>query len=1198
MLEFFRFELHQQLRSRLLWLITVVFALSAMAIAGSVAMVLLGAEGDINRNAPVVIAKFLGLCTLFGMLFTAMSINSALLRDFECGSSDLIFACPIKRRDYLFGRILAVLVVCFSIYVAIGIGIFLAALLPNADSDKFGQISFKTYSWIYTTIVVPNLVVTTALLSMLAALTRSILWVYVGVLALYIFHFIGKMLMNDLDNVWIATLSDPLGLRAFEQTIIYWSASDRNSMLPDFSGYFLANRILWGAIAIAMLVASVSLFKAERCDTRRRLRSRSIEASADERVGMKSQEKSRDIPFQAMRIIPIFGAATTFSQVCQMLKSDVVWVVRGVPFFVMLSFALANFVSAAHYQEMRYATPLLPSTSKMIGALESSYAYFLIIVVMFYAGELFGKERAARMNEVADSMPVPTWVPVAAKFGALIVVVLFFQTIGSIAAVAIQMSRDYAEYELWLYVKALMINSVSYILMAGLALCFHIFTNKKFAGYAAIIFLLMAEYLLVMLGFSQRIYLYPLAPNAPYSDMNGYGHFLTGRFSFQAYWALLLGALLLLSVAFLVRGENDGFRKRCAVARVRLRGYLGGSFLAMTSAFVAAGVYLYWNTNFINSNLSKDEINDISSRYEKKYKKYESLAQPRIVAVDIDMDLRPEKNSFSANGTYRIRNHHPNAVVDLHVVNGYLESFDVLGSDLIEHDNDVGYHIYRLKRPLMPGEERDLKFRIEFSPKGIKENLEGIDFRVVENGTFLDSSVFPMFGYARDAEIVDDSERAKRSLGKARRAPNLDDQIARANNYLSGDADRIDLKANICTAPDQIALATGYLQREFMRNGRRCFSYATDRQILNYYAFVSGRFQVEKAKHNDIEIEVFHDKKHSINVRKMIDAVKKSLAYYEENFSKYQNRHLRIVEVPGYHDHAEAFSGIISFSENLGFIADLRSEETIDYVFYVTAHEVAHQWWAHQVVGADTQGAMMLSESLSQYAALMVMEKEYGQEKVRKFLKYERASYLMERFFETIEESPLYRNEGQRYLAYGKGALAFYRLRDQIGEDNLNRALKKFLQAKSYQMPPYTTSAELLDFIRAEAGPEHETFIEDMFEKVTFYDIRIETAKAKKRTDGKFEVELDLRAAKRYTVGKGKYEAGVIDDWIEVGVFARGMSGKGGGEKMLYLKRHRITTESQKLRVVVDAEPYEAGFDPYNKLIDRVDSDNRKRISI
>ena len=99
-----------------------------------------------------------------------------------------------------------------------------------------------------------------------------------------------------------------------------------------------------------------------------------------------------------------------------------------------------------------------------------------------------------------------------------------------------------------------------------------------------------------------------------------------------------------------------------------------------------------------------------------------------------------------------------------------------------------------------------------------------------------------------------------------------------------------------------------------------------------------------------------------------------------------------------------------------------------------------------------------------------------------------------------------------------------------------------------------------------------------------------------KREDGRYTVTLDLHAAKHYADGQGKETAAALDDWIDVAVFARGPSGKEADEKVLYLQRHHVTSKNPKVTVVIDELPYEAGFDPYNKLIDRVSSDNRRRV--
>jgi hypothetical protein len=683
--------------------------------------------------------------------------------------------------------------------------------------------------------------------------------------------------------------------------------------------------------------------------------------------------------------------------------------------------------------------------------------------------------------------------------------------------------------------------------------------------------------------------------------MNGYGHFLTGQLAFQGYWLLLLLALLLLSAALWVRGVGGGVRQRVALAKQRLHGRLGIATALAFTAFAAVGGWLFWNTNVRNEFVSPDQQLDLQARYEREYGKYRHLPQPKILAVSTHVDLRPETQTMHVQGVYRVQNPYHNAIADIHVQmvdDKALASIDLGGARLLRHDGPIGYRIYRLDRPMQPGEQRDIRFDLDFHSNGISNQVA--QQQIVANGTFVNSQMLPGFGYEPRAQISDRNERRKRGLGEPTRMPKLEDQAARASTYLTDDADWIAFKTTVCTAPDQIALAPGLLQREYRRDGRRCFDYAMQQPMLNFHATLSARWAVKKGVYRNaarkvVPIEVYYDPKHPYNVDRMIESVQKSLTYYEANFSPYQHEQVRILEFPGYSSFAQAFAGTIPYSESIGFIADLRDKDAIDYVFYVTAHEIAHQWWAHQVIGANVQGSTVLSESLAQYSALMVMEKEYGKDKMRKFLKYELDRYLSDRGGELVEEQPLYRVENQQYIHYRKGSMVFYRLREEMGEAALNRALSRFIADKAFQNPPYTTSKELLSYIRAEAKPEQQTLITDLFEKISFYDNRLETASARKRADGRYDVSLTLHADKLYSDGKGKESAGKLDDWIEVGVFA-GADDK--NQKVLYLKRHHITRKDQTISLVVDQLPTEAGFDPNNKLIDRVSSDNRKKVAV
>src|SRR5262249_20302643 len=188
----------------------------------------------------------------------------------------------------------------------------------------------------------------------------------------------------------------------------------------------------------------------------------------------------------------------------------------------------------------------------------------------------------------------------------------------------------------------------------------------------------------------------------------------------------------------------------------------------------------------------------------------------------------------------------------------------------------------------------------------------------------------------------------------------------------------------VTTSPDQIAISPGYLQREWMENGRRFFHYKMDAPILNFYSFQSARYLVRRDRWsrdgNDVAIEIFYHPGHEYDLDRMIESTKAGLDYFTTNFGPYQHKQFRILEFPRYETFAQSFPNTIPYSESIGFIARVRpdDEKDIDYPYYVTAHELAHQWWGHQVIAADVQGATLLIETLAQYSALLIMKHKYG----------------------------------------------------------------------------------------------------------------------------------------------------------------------------------------------------------------------------
>jgi hypothetical protein len=276
----------------------------------------------------------------------------------------------------------------------------------------------------------------------------------------------------------------------------------------------------------------------------------------------------------------------------------------------------------------------------------------------------------------------------------------------------------------------------------------------------------------------------------------------------------------------------------------------------------------------------------------------------------------------------------------------------------------------------------------------------------------------------------------------------------------------------------------------------------------------------------------------------------------------------------------------------MGFIFKIESDDDIDHVFNVTAHEVAHQWWAHQVIGANVQGATLMSEALAEYSALMVMEKEYGPDRLRHMLKYELDEYLHGRGREVVEEMPLMLVEDQHYIHYNKGCMVMYALKDYVGEDSVNLALSRYVSDRAYQEPPYTNSLELMSYIRDVVPDSLAYILEDMFETITLFSNRVKSATSRPLGDGRYLVSLEVESRKFRADGKGVETEVDVDDWIDIGVFG------GEDEAVLFMQKRHVTESDMQIEVVVDGEPKRAGIDPYNKLIDRDSDDNVRKVSV
>ncbi|WP_460218680.1 ABC transporter permease/M1 family aminopeptidase [Psychroserpens sp. MEBiC05023] len=1162
-------------------------------------------------NSPFGISNlFNGLTILIFFLFPSI-IGVSVYRDYKSEMHTILYSYPFTKANYLFAKFFSSIVIVTCIVLAIGIGMFIGFRMPGTNSDLVTSFDFKSYFDAYWLFILPNILLFGAIVFAVVTFTRSIAAGFITVLILLFVQGLTESFLSDPEHRYLAALVDPYGAAATQYYTRYWTISEQNEFHIPIKELILYNRMIWLGVASLIFGFVYKFF------------SFSQNAISFSWFKKKQGERVTKSNFGGITRINLPKVNFDYSFLQNLKTSwkisnvEFNYIYKNIPFYAIVLFGLIFVLIIIADVGNPFGTRTYPMTWKMLrGA--TAFAFSINICTFLYAGLLVNRSKIRRMNEIEDATPIPNWTLFLSKFIAIIKMQILLLLVAMFAGILFQLYKGYYDIELGLYIKELFgLRLLNYMVWAFLALCLHTLIRNPYLGLFVLLVIWIGIPFLSLAGVEQDLFKYNEGPGFGYNDMNGYGDSLGRYVLYKLYWVLAGLILMVLAGLFWVRGLPHSFKERLSIAKSRFKMPVIVTSTVLLIAFLTLGFRIFHETNIENEAYSSKEREKLRVDWEKTYKKYEDALQPRIVAVKADVNLFPKSRDFEASGEYLMVNKTNQAIDSLFLNhNDYISTFVFdKANALVLEDTLYEFDIYKLKAPLLPGDSLILKFTVKNEPNTLLTRNSPIR----ENGTFINNmQLFPSLGYSPGRELRDNKTRKKYDLPPNELRPHPSDSSALGNTYISKDSDWIDFETTVSTSEDQIAIAPGYLQKEWVEDGRRYFHYKMDSKILNFYAYNSAEYEVKRDKWNDVNLEIYHHKGHEYNLDRMMAGMKASLDYNSENFSPYQHKQLRIVEFPS-GSFAQSFPNTIPFAGDAGFIADVddSSEGGVDYTYAVTVHEVAHQWWAHQVIGADVLGATMLSESLSEYVSLKVLEKELGKSQMRKFLKKALDDYLTARTFENKRENALMYNDGQGYIRYQKGSLVLYALSDYIGEEVLNNALKTYVEKVKFQEPPYTTSIDMVNHIKAVTPDSLQYVIKDMFETITLYDNRIEDASYTEMDNGKYKVDIKFNVSKYRNDEKGKRyysEDGrdsisylaegkkkpilsvKLEDYIDIGIFTEDDNDGDKKERILYLKKHKITEINNSISIIVDEKPTEVGVDPYNKLIDTQSDDNRQKL--
>jgi ABC-2 type transport system permease protein len=1218
-LEFFAFEMRFRLKSIstyvyfLLWL-TFSFLNVASESFGPIA----NGNGKVLLNGPYANTFNDLYSCLFGLIIIAAIFGTAILRDFQRDTYQILFTKPISKFAYLGGRWAGSFVITVLIFTGLMIGAFLGTYAPWADHARIGPNHLGWYLQPFLSIVVVQIFFTGSLFFAVAALTRKIFIVYLQGVALFMFYVIGLTVFSanrTLEHFWSGIL-DPVGLLMSDAISKYWSVAEKNSLLfPwDFSGYspgvFLFNRLLWLSVGLISLGLVWALFPMSvEALTALSQGKRAAKARREEETELQRARSFVAGKFPKVR--QIFGPATSFRQYLALTRLRIRLIVREVPFWAIVGLLIVFAVNNGHFAGHLNGVNVWPVTYLMAQAVEGSATLFFFIVAALYAAELIWRERDTRFDGIHDALPIGESGDWLSKFTAVAFVESALLAVTILIGILMQAITGYYHFEIWQYIEEFYFITFPQILMVAMfAMFVQTLVSNKFLGHGIVIGVFLIQNILFAFGWENTLYLPGAVPAYTYSDMNGYGHFVPSLVWSIAYWSAIFAFLGVISMAMARRGAEDSLRARARLARARMSAFAPAAALLLLLA-VGAGAWYFYNAHVLNEFVTAADERHRSADYEKQFKKYEYLVQPKVTAVDTVINIFPESRSFSGTGRFTLQNKSTQPIKEIHLTDR-AETVSQVHFDrpfhLVSRAPRDLYAIYSLDKPLAPGEVLILTFAVSHTTRGFRDGHEPAQYAY--NGTFFDQEFFPAIGYNPEIEIDDPRRRREEQLGELENMAQRGDPVQSRVNLFTPNSDWITYHSLVSTSSDQIAIAPGYLQRAWQQDGRAFFEYDMgSTHMLDFFAYISARYTVRKDVYEGasgkVNLEVYYDPLNAFNIDAMLEGSRAGLDYYQRNFSDYQFKQYRIMEFPRYRTFAESFPNTVPFSEGIGFITRVLKPTDVDLTLLVTAHELGHQWWAHQLVGGRVEGSNMLSETLAQYSAYMVMQQKYGKDYMHRVLHFFLDRYLRGRSAEVRGERPLALVQREDYVWYQKGGQIMYTLADTIGEDKVNLALHNFLmqyryanahnqvdaaQADAPPAPnePYPDTRLLISALREQTPPEYQYLIDDGFDRIVLYDNKTLSATSHKTADGKYSVTLEVEARKVQADANGVETPLPLADYIEIGVF----NGKKNEEKPLYMRREKITGEHRTFTIVVDQQPTRAGIDPYNKLIDRNADDN------
>jgi len=1104
-------------------------------------------------NSPYEIHYLVKYFNKFFMFLLPALIGSTIHKEFRYNVHSVLFSFPLKKGSFLLGKFLSAFSIAFLIVLGVFLAMMFAELLPIYPEAGKINFSLKTYINAFFIYSFPNLVFYGILVFFTVLLSRS---VYAGFILVVALFFVQNITQNLFDgNGFLIALFDPFASNAFDYLTSEWNQHQRNTWRIPINGIVLWNRIFWFSISLIVAFfgwrkfkfhqdASISWSLPSFLNTRKR-------------IGNRINKDAEQYKIQLN-----LGWKSWFQSVWQIGQFHLRYITQNSMFLMIVVLGILAVVFAVGRVTNAGEVNILPVTNIVLTIPAFFFYNISMLITFIYSGMLVFRERNNGIYFLTDSMAVSTSALLLGKVLALLKMQLLLLIIMLVSGISIQLYNGYTLLELDLYFLNLFgVHFIALAIWALMSIIVHVLVNNLYLGIFLLVFGWLGVSGLQQMGITTNLLLFNASEPLLFSSLSGFNGALKSYFLAKTHWVLITALLLSITYLFYQRGLAFSFKERMkrAKARTNKKTYL-------ISLFLFGGILFTGFTIALEEQkipLSEKEENQLFNQFKIDFEKYRSVReQPSIVSIDLNIALYPSKQSMKIDGEYKIQNKTTKPIDTLLIKNGFNEKSTLKlqrEARLLDKDDFVDFHAYQLNEALMPNDTMRLYFSLENEPKSLFYNTS----KSLVNGTFFRNEIFPRFGYFLEDSI-----------------PNPHEMLTAGKSYHGQGADLIDLKTTISTEKGQLAIAPGTMTKTWEANQRHFFTFETKKPIRNSLSFHSGDYDKRSFLENDISLSVFFDKGHTFNIESMKNGFYKAMEFNRSYFGKSSQDEYCIVEFPMTLGSFATLMGNVIPTSEMRFIANANMEEDkIDLAFCVAAHETTHHWFGELLSPANTLGATVLTESITEYITLRIYEQQFGKEKALQFLKKQHQRYWEGSVREDGEEPPLVlAHPDQQYLTYGRGTIALNTLGNYWGHENLLESLKEFFELYGSFENCFPTSKALMQHLWQNIPEDLHYLITDYFKTTTRHSInKFEVEQVEK--EGSFNLLVQLNAFKRL---KGNQEKlSIKEDYFEIGCY---------NQEGNLLSLERIQ-QKDKFNFQFNEKVYKVVLDPNRLLLIKSESD-------